>query len=410
MSKTLSLIFFILGLSLALRFMTFFTAQTAYIDGQILTFETKINGASKITSKGQSLTIDLPNGKRSYAILGSYPELNYGDSVKISGKITYFKGSQGSKVAFLRYPKFELIEKGIESNLLLSLRQKIVGFFETSLPQTDSSLMLGIVFGIKEEFPQHFAENIKNTGLLHVIAASGMNITMVGGFLSSLFAYFFKRQIALVLSIGGILLYAFLAGFEPSIVRASIMGILVFSAQIMGRQTLSFLSLIFAGWAMLMIKPNLITDIGFQLSFMATAGLITFRPLFYKKKKIKHVIEKSIIGEDLVTTVTAQIFTLPILLTTFGAYSLWSILVNALVLWTVPPLMIIGAVAALLGIIASQTGTIVLLLAKPLLAYFEFMVNLFGSAGGLISLQNLPPTITLVYYLILTAVIIRFRK
>ena len=188
------------------------------------------------------------------------------------------------------------------------------------------------------------------------------------------------------------------------------MGILVFSAQILGRQTLSFLSLIFAGWAMLIIKPNLIADVGFQLSFMATGGLITFRPLFYKKKKIKDLIEKSIIGEDLVTTVTAQIFTLPILLITFGSYSLWSILVNALVLWTVPPLMVIGGLAALLGIIASPIGAVLLILAKPLLAYFEFMVNLFGSAGGLISLQNLPLALIFAYYLILTAVIIRFKK
>lgn len=410
MPKSLLLIFFILGFSLALRFLTFFTAQTEYIDGQILTFETKINGASKITSKGQSLSIDLPNGKRSYAILGNYPELNYGDSVKISGKITYFKGSQGSKVAYLRYPKFELIEKGSQSNLLFNLRQKIVGFFETSLPQTDSSLMLGIVFGIKGEFPQHFAENIKNTGLLHVIAASGMNITLVGGFLSGLFTYFFKRRIALALSIGGILLYAFLAGFEPSIVRASIMGILVFSAQIMGRQTLSFLSLIFAGWAMLIIKPNLIADIGFQLSFMATAGLITFRPLFYKNKKIKHVIKKSIIGEDLVTTITAQIFTLPILLASFGTYSLWSILVNGLVLWTVPPLMILGAIASFVGIIASSAGVLILALAKPFLVYFEAIVNLFGSAGGLLSTESIPIGAVFAYYFILVLITLRFKK
>ena len=198
MPKTLLLIFFILGLTLILRLMIFFTAQTEYKDGQLLTFETKISSASKITSKGQSLSIDLPNGKRSYAILGNYPQLNYGDSLKISGKITYFEGSQGSRVAYLRYPKFEIIEKGGQSNLLFSLRQKIIDFFETSLPQTDSSLMLGIVFGIKEEFPQQFAENIKNTGLLHVIAASGMNITMVGGFLSSLFTYFLKRIITAV--------------------------------------------------------------------------------------------------------------------------------------------------------------------------------------------------------------------
>lgn len=409
-SKTLLLAFLILLFAIILRFFTFFTNQTYYAPGTFLTFETTLVSNPKISNKGQSVSIVLPNNDRAAATLAIFPELSYGDHVKISGKVTFFTSTNGSKIAYLRYPKFEIIKRGSDSSLLIKFRQDILNFFEANLPQTDSSLMLGIVFGIKEDFPASFALNIKNTGLLHVIAASGMNITMVGGFLSALFSYFFRRQVALALSIFGILFYALLAGFEPSIVRAAIMGILVFSAQIFGRQTLSFIGLFLAAFIMLFINPALLSDVGFELSFMATFGLIFFRPLFYKSSKVKAITEKTIVGEDVLTTVTAQIFTLPILLVNFGSYSIWSVLVNGLVLWTVPPLMVIGGIAAIIGIVLAPLGHLILILSLPLLFYFEAVVNFFGSIGGLISIQSLPLAIVLGYYLLLFAVILRFRK
>jgi len=94
-----------------------------------------------------------------------------------------------------------------------------------------------------------------------------MKITILGGFLSLMFAMFFRRQMALILTILGIVLYALLVGLESSIVRASIMGILVFLAQIAGCQNSSFLALLLAAFQMLMRAPSLILDVGFQLSF-----------------------------------------------------------------------------------------------------------------------------------------------
>ena len=138
-------------------------------------------------------------------------------------------------------------------------------FFQT-LPSPSSSLLLGIIFGIKEQMPKDFTDNLRTSGVFHVIAASGMNVTLVAGFLSVFFAFFFKRQIAIGLSILGIIFYAILAGLEPSIIRASVMGILVFSAQILGRQTLAVNFLALTGFVMLFVDPSLIFDIGFQLS------------------------------------------------------------------------------------------------------------------------------------------------
>ena len=348
----------------------------------------------------------MPNSQRVSVKFVLNPEISYGDRLKIEGKLKYFEAENGNRILTMIYPEFEVIEKGMESNLMLKVREDIINLFNSSLNPKFSSLILGITFGIKQEIPQDFHDSLEKTGLLHVIAASGMNITMVGGFLMSLFALFLKRQIALVLTILGIFFYAFMAGFEPSIVRASIMGILVFSAQLTGRQSSSFLGLFIAAFIMLFKSPGLIYDIGFQLSFMATLGLIYFRPLFFVNKRLKKMIDRSFIGEDLVTTISAQIFTLPILLVNFGSYSIISIIVNALVLWTVPIIMVIGGISAFAGLIFDPLGYILSYLSIPFLIYFEKTVELFSGSGGGVNLTELPGLLIAGYYLILASVVV----
>jgi competence protein ComEC len=203
---------------------------------------------------------------------------------------------------------------------------------------------------------------------------------------------FLKRQVAIFLSILAIIFYALLAGFEPSIVRASIMGILVFSAQILGRQTLAINSLCLAGFGMLFLDPSLTSDVGFQLSFAATLGILYIKPIFGKKKGII---------SELSTTIAAQISTLPILLANFGTYSVYSVLVNGLVLWTVPILMMVGGVGAIFGLILMPLGQIFIYLCYPLLLYFESVVNFFGNMGGVLTIQSFPWQFAVGYYCLL---------
>ncbi len=399
-----------LSLILLLRLVFYFANFQPYPEGQSISFETKVSSQPKVSSRGQQVNLVMPNSQRVLVRFVLIPEIQYGDRLKVEGKLKYFEAENGNRVASMIYPEFEIKEKGIESNLILKVREDIINLFNSSLNPKFSPLVLGITFGIKQEMPQDFHDSLEKTGLLHVIAASGMNITMVGGFLMSLFALFLKRQIALIFTILGIFFYAFMAGFEPSIVRASIMGILVFSAQLTGRQSSSFLGLFLAAFIMLFRSPSLIYDIGFQLSFMATLGLIYFRPLFFINKKLKKIIEKSFIGDDLATTISAQIFTLPILLVNFGSYSVISILVNALVLWTVPIIMIIGGVSAFVGLIFDPLGYLLSYLSIPFLLYFESTVELFSDFSGGLNLSNLPGSLILGYYLILASVIAFIKR
>lgn len=378
---------------------------TPYPQGQIITFQTTISQTPKFSSKGQRVSLELPNSQRVSVLFPLFPTISYGDSLKVEGEVKYFKSENGSNIAYMDYPRFELVTLG-QGNILNGLRERLMKFFQTSMGQRESALMLGIVFGIKEEMPKDFYNNLQTTGLLHVIAASGMNITLLAGFLVGFFSLFLRRGHALILSIFGILFYALLSGLSPSIVRASVMGILVFSAQIAGRQNSAFLGLFMAGFIMLFKTPALIFDIGFQLSFMATFGLIYLRPVFVRSPKIKKIIKKSIVGEDLITTISAQISTLPILIGSFGAYGLTSVVVNALVLWTVPLIMITGGISAIFGLISMPLGQLTGYFALPLLFYFEWVIEIFGSFGAVWKINSLPVSIALGYYLLIFSLIL----
>jgi competence protein ComEC len=407
------LIFFSLAflcVLLAVRIAVFYHSVSDYPPGTVITWQTQLPDQPKLKKGGQQITIYMPNSQRVTVKFGLNPLLSYGDTVNIRGKLRYFRADDGKMIAFMDRPEFELVKKGADSSFIIRLRDQIIVFFNSSLPDTYSSLMLGFVFGIKEEMPAYFYADLQKTGLMHVIAASGMNITMVGGFLVFGFAIFVRRQIAVLLSIIGILFYAVLAGLEPSIVRAAIMGILVLLAQLTGRQSSGFLALFAAGFIMLFRSPSLATDIGFQLSFLATFGLIFLRPVFTMSPRIAKLVEKTVIGEDLATTLTAQLMTLPILLVNFGSYSLWSIPVNAIVLWTVPFLMIIGGFASIIGLIIEPLGRLILYLSVPFLLYFTEIVEFFGNLGGQIKIESLPLLIIAGYYLIILSVILWIRK
>ena len=389
-------------LILAVRFYFFYDNQHQLANGQQISFETTILSQPQVVGNRQVFTANYQNQKIRITT-GRFPEMNYGDFVRIIGQI-----SNKNNRVLMYSPKIEAINNS--SNILQSglrriniFRQKLITLFSKTLPSPSSSLLLGIIFGIKEQMPKDFSNNLKTSGVFHVIAASGMNVTLIGGFISTFFAFFLKRQIAICLSILGIMFYAVLAGLEPSIIRASIMGILVFSAQILGRQTLAINGLFLAGFTMLLVDPTLISDIGFQLSFVATLGLVLI-------PKIKAIGKIWVIGEGVNTTIAAQIATLPILLANFGTYSLYSILVNGLLLWTVPILMIIGGIGAILGLILMPLGQLLIYLCYPLLLYFETIVNIFGKIGGAITIESLSWQFILGYYCLLSSVLLILRK
>lgn len=278
-------------------------------------------------------------------------------------------------------------------NLAGGLRSRIQELYFENLSKQDANLLMGIVLGIKGSFTKSFSQDLQSTGVLHVIAASGMNVTMVGGFLFGLALKLFNRRNALLFTILGVTFYAVVSGLQPSIVRATLMGVMAFGAQLLGRQYAGMYGLGLAGWLMLMWSPSLIRDVGFQLSIMSTVGILFIKPLFPQAKAF----------DDIGTTISAQIMTLPILLGNFGTYGILSILVNALVLWTIPPLMVLGGVGGLIGLELEPVGSLLIIFCQPFLWIFEHVVSYFGSLHWNVQVSNFPAAMIVGYYLIVSA-------
>ena len=252
-------------------------------------------------------------------------------------------------------------------------------------------------------------DSLRNVGVVHVIAASGMNVTFVAGALIGILGQFLRRKIALTIAIFGIVFYAFLSGFEPSIVRAAIMSIIAFSAGLLGRDNFALTSVFITGGAMLFYAPRLLLDVGFQLSFLATLGILTIKPILdsgFGKLGILGRFGK----DDLGTTIAAQVATLPILLSVFGSYGMLSVLVNALVLWTVPVLMVIGSIGLVVSFIFEPVGKLFLFATIPILYYFEETVMYFGDKGFILAMPPFPAAVWIGYYFIVLGIIVFYRQ
>jgi competence protein ComEC len=399
MDKRILIFILLLSIVLILRVSLFYSQKTQYRDGEQVSFASTVSSDPKFFGNSQNFSVNLPSGEAVFVQTVGYPQHQYGEIIMVSGKLKVKLLSGNHEILTLSFPKIEGVKNGENYFLAIinSIRQKIIADFQSVLPKDSAALLLGIVFGFKVDFSKTFLQNLKTVGVMHVIAASGMNVTMVSGFFFYLFSLLLRRQLAVFLSVAGIIFYDFLTGFQASIVRASIMAALAFSAQILGKQRDGLYILFLTGLVMLLWQPNYLTDVGFQLSFASTAGILVIPRLL---KRFENGITA-----DLITTFSAQIATLPILVSGFGVYSIWSVVVNALVLWTVPILMILGGFAAILTFIFEPLTQLLLYLCLPFLLFFEAVANFFARLSGSVSLQNVPWQLVVGYYLILGAIL-----
>jgi competence protein ComEC len=269
----------------------------------------------------------------------AYPKYEYGQKVIIVGRLQRRLINKWYSQFRLMYPDIKLVVADSKKTISLSrFRQGIEERFNQVLPEPEASLLAGIVLGSKRGLPQDFYQALQKTGTLHIVVASGYNVTIIIATIVTYLAGLIKRQWAILIGLAAVGIYTIMAGAGPAIVRAAIMGSLVFGGQILGRKTEGIRLLIAAVMLMLLVNPSLIFDIGFQLSVAATFGLIVLGPRL-----------EPILGKVLTETTSAQIMVWPIILYYFGQMSVFSILVNSLILWLVPIIMGLGFFLALTG-------------------------------------------------------------
>lgn len=346
--------------------------------------ESKIRFTATIIERPEytdSKTI-IRSGMWEIKIVG-YAEIIPGSRVAFVGRVTpKVLGGKVVKIV-MTDPTFEVINKqnkeqeyGIWKSLIVigKWREKWVGILEKTLPSPMSSLAAGILLGVKGQMPYEFYQQLVNTGTLHIVAASGFNVTIVASVLMACASKLWKRGVAIGVGIVGIVIYVIMAGASASVVRAGIMGSLTLIAYYFGRPAEARRLLWVTAGAMLLYSPLYMVDVGFQLSVFATAGLLYLEPVLRKnvEQRISNIEwAAGFLAEYFYPTLAASIATLPIIWWHFGRISWISPLVNMLVLPLLPLIMFLAALT-LVG------GQVVAWLAYVPLWWMVTVIRWFG--------------------------------
>ncbi len=263
--------------------------------------------------------------------------------------------------------------KDLKWDVLKSQQDFLDQQIQTYLPSPQAELLSGILLGQNKNLPGSFKLALRDTSTLHIVVASGQNLSLVAGFFLGL-SGLIKRKNALILALIACIFYTVLSGMQIPILRAAIMFSFSSIAQFFGRQRAGFWVLLMTAGLMLLINPDWITSLSFQLSFLATFGVIVVSPILLK------VFNKlPIIGSDLAVTLAAQIMVTPVIIQNFHQISLVSLITNILVLWTISFIMILGAMMLILGFVWSFLGQLMALGVSVLLTYFIYIVSFFSS-------------------------------
>ncbi len=354
-----------------------------------------------------------------------YPRYHYLDQVQITGKLKTpavfedfnYKNylAKDGIYSVMDYAAVDLVSSQHRYTIFSYVYEKILALKAPLIHSIDlafsiplNSIIQGIVYGDDSNMPQNLKDEFNATGLSHVTAVSGGNVVIVISMITMLLlALGFWRSQAFYIAFIFIWFYIALVGFPASAVRAGIMGSIAVFAQALGRQNTSFRALVLAAALMLLQNPMLLLyDIGFQLSFLASLGIIHAKPIIDYFSPIK----KNIFLDIISVTIAAQIFSLPVIVYNFGNISLVSLITNALVLPAVPFMMVLGFLSSASGIFSHFLGWLFSLPTWFLITYFIKILHLFSRPWAVLIIDNVSWIWLAMYYLIISGGVFWLQK
>lgn len=338
------------------------------------------------------------NGKLELRLPAGF-HLSYGDQLRLTGKLgsaipksgkihDSYLGRRGvySRMA---YPQIETFAQGNGSAIMrriYQIRAQAYHFLRENLPYQEAALLSGILLGIDWTMPRFLEDAYRATGTVHIIAISGFNITLIAWQIIHLFRRFLRPTPAALLAIAAITAYTVLVGAEPAVLRAAVMGSLAIPAYFLGRRVIGIHSLVLAATVMLLFNPFLLWDIGFQLSFLATTGLMVMAdPLInlaadlvrrkFGEEKANRLQPLMLI---LIPTLAAQFAVSPVLFRLDAAIHPYALPANLLILPLQPLLMITSGLSVLAGLIFPALGAALIKLAWPMASFCNQMAIRIG--------------------------------
>ncbi|MDO8521003.1 MAG: ComEC/Rec2 family competence protein [bacterium] len=374
------------------------------------TIEEIIDGEMRAPAKGTALLI-----------VDRYPEYRYGDAIEVRGVVKKPEAFSGDDGRIFDYPNY-LKAKGVEYQIfypkitvrdhgqghyvrakLFELKHSFLDRLSFVLPEPENALAGGILLGGKRSLGEEWTNRFRETGIVHIIVLSGYNMTIVAEWLGAAFL-FLGFYGSLAVSASGILSFALMTGAGATVVRAAIMALLVLLARLTGRTSTMGRGLLVAGVLMVAHNPSILAfDPSFQLSFLASLGLVFVAPLlrerirmFPKSRKAGSGVPQSgisrkylVVEEVVVSTLATQIMVLPLILYQTGILSTVALFANVLVLPLIPVTMFFAFVTGLAGFAGNIVAFLPALPTSALLAWI-LAVGKYGAAFPF-AVIHLPP-------------------
>lgn len=378
------------------------------------------------SSFGQNVVARLSKEKISVLIQApQYPEYSYGDLLEISCTAKEIENKDES-FDYQMYMAKEGVLYQCDKNKvrkigndegswlyakIISARLSFEGKIAIVIPAPYSALASGILFGGSGGLSKDIKDDFSRTGMTHIVAVSGYNVTIIAEYLILLGIFFgLWRKQAIWFALVGILLFVVMIGLPASAVRAGVMSGILLWAMKNGRLANSQNAIIFAGAVMLAINPLLLRwDVGFQLSFLATLGIVSSASFWEKSFAKKH--KAFGISEVIMLSLSAQIFVLPIIAYNFQTVSLISLLANVFILPIIPLSMLLVFMVCVFGFIFTPLSVVFAWLAFLLLFYEIKLVHILaGFPWASVSVESLSVWWVVLYYCMLVLGVYILKK
>ena len=385
------------------------------IKGERVTYIVKVNSVRQgyngvfAKTKGKLLLTTLLNKESSFFDYGRELTfegvLSQPQGVRNPGGFDYrrYLAQKGVGASVFSYAYAIEQGEGIKGNWPvqagLKIRKRIVYVIDNSLPRQQAGLLNGMLIGYREGLSEEVQEAFSNAGLTHIMAVSGANVAFLIlplAFLLKLLGI--RKVIANLLLIGILILFVFVTGFEPSVLRAVVMACILLIAAILYREPDIYAAMALSCLILLAASPCMLFNIGFQLSYAATLAIVMLC------KNIKKLFRRSFmpnwIAEIIAATLAAQIGVLPITLIYFNKISLIAIIPNVLAVPMLELITILGMLMALSGQFSLHISQIIGYLNSIFLSAVLYITKLASSVPFATVKTVTPPIVLAIAYYI----------
>ena len=319
--------------------------------------------------------LSIPGAVR---VRSHYTWLERGFRINATGKIEpYSFGPQNAQIGFAA---IEVTHRDLSA--MEKLRRLFFAGMRNALPEPLASFALSLLTGARAALPPALQTDLATTGLTHIIAVSGYNLTIIVRSLGRVFGRV-SRRLTTLASLWLIVGFVVLTGASPSIVRAGIVSVLLVLAAQYGRQIkpLSLIALA-AGLTAFMNPNQVFQDLGWQLSFLAFFGILVISPILQQRWNLRGAVS----GMALDST-AAHIATLPLIGQRFGQISLIAPVANLLVLPFIPFAMLLSFVGGLAGMTSPALAGPIAVPAQAVLALILRLINSLAVTEGSVAVQ-----------------------